>query len=194
MDQPQTQTQTKAQTKKTQTKMRWAYILPVAGFLRLSLFASVALLGKINGTSNQSDSVSLLVGKNAPPLPATALNQEMARPLSDFAGQPVLINVMASWCAPCRAELPALALLSNDVPVIAIAYKDRQEDTAQFLSQYGNPFAAVWMDYDGTNGIKWGIYGVPETFLLDGQGRVVLRHAGPVFKDVIDDVIRPTLQ
>ena len=78
------------------------------------------------------------MGKKAPELPATALNEAMAKPLSEFAGKPVLVNVMASWCAPCRAELPALALLSNEVPVIAIAYKDRQEDTTQFLSQYGN--------------------------------------------------------
>lgn len=175
-------------------KWRLAFILPVLAFLAVCLFASLALFASINGTRNQGESVSLLIGKQAPALPVTALNEAMAKPLSDFAGQPVLVNVMASWCAPCRAELPALALLSNEVPVIAIAYKDRREDTAQFLSQYGNPFAAVWMDYDGTNGIKWGIYGVPETFLLDGQGRVVLRHAGPVFKDVIEDVIRPALK
>ena len=174
--------------------LRLAFILPILAFLGLSLFASFALFSSLNGTRNQGESLSLLVGKKAPELPATALNEAMAKPLSEFAGKPVLVNVMASWCAPCRAELPALALLSNEVPVIAIAYKDRQEDTTQFLSQYGNPFAAVWMDYDGTNGIKWGIYGVPETFLLDGQGRVVLRHAGPVFKDVIEDVIRPALK
>ena len=181
-------------TKQTAQPHKLRFLIPVIAFVGFVLIAAFGLLGTINGTRNSDQLPSVLIGKLAPELPATALNDKLARPLSDFAGEPVLVNVMASWCAPCRAELPALDLLSKDVAVIAIAYKDKREDTADFLAQYGNPFEAVWMDYDGTNGIKWGIYGVPETFLLDGQGRVVLRHAGPVFKDVIDDVIRPALQ
>ncbi|MGC6517178.1 MAG: DsbE family thiol:disulfide interchange protein [Candidatus Puniceispirillaceae bacterium] len=173
-------------------KMR--FLIPVAAFLLFALIAGAALLGTINGNRNSANLPSVLIGKPAPDLPITPLSDKMARPLSDFAGQPVLVNVMASWCAPCRAEIPALALLSKEIPVIAIAYKDKQQDTEKFLSQYGNPFSAVWMDYDGTAGIKWGVYGVPETFLLDKDGHIVLRHAGPVFKDVITDIIRPALQ
>ena len=175
-------------------KGRLGFILPLAAFLIFALIAAFGLIGTINGTRNSDQLPSVLIGKMAPDLPVNALRENMARPLADFQGQPVLVNVMASWCAPCRAELPALDLLSKDVPVIAIAYKDKKEDTAQFLAQYGNPFSAVWMDYDGAAGIKWGIYGVPETFLLDQQGRVVLRHAGPVFKDTITNVIRPALR
>lgn len=170
-----------------------AFLLPVIGF---GLFATIAAIGlsmTMNGARQTDQLASVLVGKAAPALPATALNDKLAKPLSDFSGQPVLVNVMASWCAPCRAEIPALALLAKDIPVIAIAYKDKAEDTAAFLDQYGNPFSAVWMDYDGTSGIRWGVYGVPETFLLDGQGRIVLRHAGPVFKDTITEIIRPAL-
>ena len=170
------------------------FLLPAIAFAAFVVIAILGLSGTLNGTRNDSALPSVLVGKTAPELPNTALNESLARPLSDFAGQPVLVNIMASWCAPCRAEIPALKKLSESVPVIAIAYKDKQEDTAAFLTQYGNPFSAVWMDYDGTNGIKWGIYGVPETFLLDGQGRVVVRHAGPIFKDTITDVIVPALQ
>jgi len=154
-------------TKQTAQPRKLRFLIPVIAFVGFALIAAFGLLGTINGTRNSDQLPSVLIGKLAPELPATALNDELARPLSDFAGEPVLVNMMASWCAPCRAELPALDLL--------------------------NPFEAVWMDYDGTNGIKWGIYGVPETFLLDGQGRVVLRHAGPIFKDTITDVIKPAL-
>jgi cytochrome c biogenesis protein CcmG/thiol:disulfide interchange protein DsbE len=180
-------------TKQTTKAGKLRFLIPVIAFIGFALIAAFGLFGTINGTRNSDQLPSVLIGKMAPELPASALNDELARPLSDFAGKPVLVNVMASWCAPCRAELPALDLLSKDVAVIAIAYKDKREDTADFLAQYGNPFAAVWMDYDGTNGIKWGIYGVPETFLLDGQGRVILRHAGPIFKDTVTNVIRPAL-
>ena len=172
---------------------RLAFLLPVIAFLLFSVMAAVGLQSTINGTRTQDQLPSVLIGKAAPAFPATALNEALAKPLSAFKGQPVLVNMMASWCAPCRAEIPALALLSQEVHVIAIAYKDKAEDTAAFLEQYGNPFAAIWMDYDGKTGISWGIYGVPETFLLDGEGRVVLRHAGPVFKDTITDIIRPAL-
>ena len=178
--------------------VRLAFLLPLIAFAGFALLAAAGLVSHLQGTSLQvsdaSATQSVLIGRQAPDLPATALNEDLARDLSAFRGQPVLVNIMASWCAPCRAEIPALALLSEQVPVIAIAYKDKQEDTAAFLSQYGNPFTAVWMDYDGMASIKWGIYGVPETFLLDGEGRVVLRHAGPVFKDTITQVIAPALE
>ena len=179
-------------SEKAPQRPRLAFLLPVIAFLILAVIAAFGLIGTINGTRN-AELPSVLVGKPAPDLPTIPLRETLARPLSDFAGQPVLVNVMASWCAPCRAEIPALALLSQEVPVIAIAYKDKAEDTAAFLAQYGNPFAAIWMDYDGTTAIEWGIYGVPETFLLDGDGTIILRHAGPVFKDTITDVIRPAL-
>lgn len=175
-------------------KTRFSFWLPLLCFAGLALIAAVGLMSTINGTRQSEQLPSVLVGKQAPDLPIIPLSEGYARPLSDFAGRPVLVNIMASWCAPCRAELPALDLLSKDVPVIAIAYKDKAEDTAKFLQQYGNPFSAIWMDYDGTNAIKWGVYGVPETFLLDAQGRVILRHAGPIFKDVVTDVIRPALE
>ena len=175
-------------------KPKLSFWLPLLCFGLLVLVAAVGLISTMNGTRQTEQLPSVLVGKQAPPLPLIPLSDEFARPLSAFKGKPLLVNVMASWCAPCRAELPALDLLSKDVPVIAIAYKDKAEDTAKFLEQYGNPFSAIWMDYDGTNAIKWGVYGVPETFLLDAEGRVVLRHAGPIFKDVVTDVIRPALE
>ena len=176
------------------SRPRLAFILPLAAFALFAVIAAIGLLGTINGTRQSDQLPSVLIGKLAPELPARPFSEDLAKPLSDFAGGPVLVNVMASWCAPCRAEIPALALLAKDMPVIAIAYKDKDEDTAAFFDQYGNPFSAVWMDYDGSYAMKWGIYGVPESFLLDGQGRVILRHAGPIFKDTISDIIMPALE
>ena len=171
----------------------WVFVLPLIAFLVFGVMAGIGLYGQISGSAHSDQAASVLVGKAAPGLPVSALSDDLAKPLSAFKGQPVLVNIMASWCAPCKAELPALALLSKEVPVIAIAYKDRAEDTARFLTDYGNPFEAVWMDYDGSASMQWGIYGVPETFLLDREGRIVMRHAGPIFKDVLEDVIRPAL-
>lgn len=173
---------------------RLVFILPILGFLLVAAIGAAALIGTLTGTRNTEQLPSVLIGKQAPALPATALNAALAQPLEAFRGKPVLVNFMASWCAPCRAELPALALLGEEVAVVGIAYKDKQSDTDAFLQTYGNPYQAVWMDYDGRTGMAWGLYGVPETFLLDQNGQIVLRHAGPIFKDVITDVIRPALE
>jgi cytochrome c biogenesis protein CcmG/thiol:disulfide interchange protein DsbE len=111
-----------------------------------------------------------------------------------FQGKPVLVNFFASWCAPCRAEAPALEMLSKRVAILGIAYKDRSEDTTAFLQQYGNPFQAIGMDADGRTGIEWGVYGVPETYLLDSNGVVKLRHAGPLTRGVLETTIFPALK
>ena len=172
---------------------RMIFLLPAGIFLLFLLMAAVALYGTINGT-RQSDQVpSVLTGRPAPDLPIRALSPQLAVELAAYQGQPVLVNFMASWCIPCRAEIPALDVLRDEVAIIAVAYKDKDKDTAQFLKDYGNPYDAVWMDDDGQAGIRWGIYGVPETYLIDGKGRIVLRHAGPIYKSVITDDIRPAL-
>ena len=176
------------------TRQRLMFFIPAAVFLAFLVMASVALYGTITG-SRSPDQVpqSVLIGRPAPDLPEHALSDELAKTLAQFRGQPVLVNFMASWCIPCRAEIPALDVLAEEVVVIGVAYKDKAADTRAFLADYGNPYQAVWMDDDGRAGIRWGIYGVPESFLIDKHGRIVLRHAGPVFKSVITDVITPAL-
>ena len=105
----------------------------------------------------------------------------------------MLVNFFASWCAPCRAEAPALEQLSEEISIIGIAYKDRQQDIAEFLQQFGNPFNVISMDVDGRAGISWGVYGVPETFLIDANGLIQWRHAGPLTGEVITNQLRPLL-
>lgn len=172
---------------------RLVFLIPIIAFLGFAVIAGAALFGTLFGTRNNDQLPSVLIGKLAPDLPITPLNEDMAKPLDQFQGQAVLLNFMASWCAPCRAELPALALLSEEVAVIGVAYKDKHQDTTTFLETYGNPYQAIWMDYDGAVGRSYGLYGVPETYLIDGNGKIILRHAGPVFRDVIDTIIRPAL-
>ncbi|MGB0689877.1 MAG: DsbE family thiol:disulfide interchange protein, partial [Candidatus Puniceispirillum sp.] len=102
-------------------------------------------------------------------------------------------NYFASWCAPCRAEAPALGLLSQRIDIVGIAYKDRLEDTNKFLAEYGNPFHAIMVDKDGMAAISWGVYGVPETFILDENGTVLFRHAGPITRAVLEQDIEKIL-
>jgi cytochrome c biogenesis protein CcmG/thiol:disulfide interchange protein DsbE len=114
--------------------------------------------------------------------------------LADFAGEPLLVNFFASWCAPCRAEAPALALLAESVTVIGIAYKDKPVDTTAFLTQFGNPFSAIGVDRDGRLGFAWGVYGVPESYVIGSDGTVLLRHAGPIDRRVLDEVVMPAIK
>ena len=176
---------------------RTLFLLPVAGFVVLGIIFTIALMTNLSGTAKIDPLPSILAGMPAPALPSSRLEgtgADMSDPLSAYAGRPVLINFMASWCAPCRAEIPALETLSDELVIIAIAYKDKEADLRQFLDEYGNPYASVWMDTDGATGRRWGIYGVPESFLIDGDGIVRLRHAGPVFSDVINDILIPALE
>jgi cytochrome c biogenesis protein CcmG/thiol:disulfide interchange protein DsbE len=173
---------------------RLSFIIPLAGFLLLAGFATVALMATLRGERDMSQLPSAMVGKPAPAIMLPSLlDKGQTVSATDFAGRAVLVNVFASWCAPCRAEAPALALLSEDIPILGIAHKDRPRDTREFLTSYGNPFAAIGVDRDGDAGMRWGVYGVPETFLVDANGIILLRHAGPIDRRVLDDVLRPAI-
>ena len=174
---------------------RLAFLIPLAGFLVLAGFASIALLATLRGERDMTQLPSAMVGK---PAPAVALPdlREAGNTVSaiNFKGRPFLVNIFASWCAPCRAEAPALALLSEEIEIFGIAYKDKSEDTRAFLATYGDPFADIGIDRDGDAGMRWGVYGVPETFLVDANGTIILRHAGPIDRRVLDELLRPAIQ
>ena len=173
---------------------RLAFIIPLAGFLILAGFAAVALMATLSGERDMSQLPSAMVDKPAPSIALPDLmDQTGTVSVADFAGQPILVNVFASWCAPCRAEAPALELLSRETTIMGIAYKDRPEDTKAFLKDYGDPFAGIGVDRDGAAGMAWGVYGVPETYLIGADGTILLRHAGPIDRRVLEDILRPAI-
>lgn len=115
---------------------------------------------------------------------------------ADLQGQVALINIFASWCVPCRVEHPILMRLaeSEGVPIYGINYKDDPEAAQRWLGQIGNPFARIGADRSGRIAIEWGVTGVPETFVIDRQGRVRYRHVGPIQVRDLDEKILPLLK
>lgn len=179
------------------SRARLSFLLPLIAFGVLAAVGAVALYGTLSGTRDPGQLPSVLIGKPAPVtrLPSlVALADGAPASLEMFRGTPVLVNFFASWCAPCRAEAPALEALSKRIAVMGIAYKDRADDTRKFLEQYGNPYRVIGLDSDGRTGIEWGVYGVPETYLIDASGAVRFRHAGPLTRGVIDTKLLPVLE
>ncbi len=118
-----------------------------------------------------------------PPLDTTALQ-----------GAPYVLNIWAEWCGPCKIEHPHLVTMAeHGIPVYGINYKDRLERAQAFLDEYGNPFRVVGIDADGRAGIELGIFGVPETFVVDAEGAIRHRHAGPLDSDDLEQVFLPLL-
>jgi cytochrome c biogenesis protein CcmG/thiol:disulfide interchange protein DsbE len=142
---------------------------------------------------------SALLGKPAPafalpPLAESSLPALSNADLADLPA-PVLVNFWASWCVPCIVEHPQLMRLSRDgVAVFGVNYKDKAGDAAAFLTRHGNPFRRLGRDEPGRVAIDWGVYGVPETYLLDRKGIIRWRWPGPVTPEVLEQDIRPLLR
>ncbi len=106
-----------------------------------------------------------------------------------------LVNYWASWCAPCRVEHPTLMKMAeNGIPIYGINYKDEPQNGIKFLNELGNPFRRVAADPTGRNALEWGLYGVPETYVIDGNGTVVLRFAGPITTRIYESTILPAIE
>lgn len=133
------------------------------------------------------------------PAPAVALAPLGDHPLFADAdlrdGKVKLVNFWASWCAPCRAEHPNLERLTAEgVTILGVNYKDKPDKALGFLTELGNPYARLGADGSGRMGIDWGLYGVPETFVIDGAGKVVLRFPGPITAQILETEIRPAME
>ena len=131
--------------------------------------------------------------------PAVAVTPLADKPTFDDAalrdGQVKLVNFWASWCAPCRVEHPSLTQLAAEgIPVYGVNYKDKPEAALKFLGDLGDPYTAIGADEAGRMALEWGVYGVPETYLVDGEGKIILRIAGPVIQRNIEDTLRPALE
>lgn len=140
---------------------------------------------------------SPLVGKALPTFELPSLkdpNKTLRN--ADFAGRVVLINVWASWCAACKTEHPLLVELArrNIVPIVGLNYKDARADALQVLDSSGDPYVVSLADSSGRTGIDWGVYGVPETFLIDKQGIIRHKHIGPITRESLEKELLPLIQ
>lgn len=140
---------------------------------------------------------SPLIGKAAPAFALPKLYQpDQLITDSSLKGQLYLLNVWASWCVACREEHARITRLAreHDLRIIGLNYKDKPEDARAWLARFGNPYTAVAVDFKGDVGIDWGVYGVPETFIVDAQGIIQYKHIGPVTDADIDNLILPTIE
>ncbi|MEL6587100.1 MAG: DsbE family thiol:disulfide interchange protein [Pseudomonadota bacterium] len=170
--------------------MKWVALLPVALFALLGGFF-------LSGLFRESPDAlpSTMIGRTAPELTLTDLpGKPPLAPEMLRDGEVKLVNFWASWCVPCRVEHPQLEALAEDLPVYGVNYRDAPDDALAFLQELGDPFAAIGADPTARTGIDWGLYGVPETFVVAGDGTVMLRFAGPITTSVIEDTLRPAIE
>lgn len=164
-------------------------------FLPPVLFAGLAVLFIVGMNREDPDNLpSALAGKAAPAVQVTPLGDSPVFGDADLRVPGVkLVNFFASWCAPCRVEHPMLEKLASEgIKIYGVNYKDRPEDALGFLAELGNPYAAMGQD-SGRMALDWGVYGVPETYVIDGEGHIVLRFAGPITASELERSIRPAI-
>ncbi len=177
----------------------------VLALLPLVIFAGLAAIfwSELVSGRNTSEIPSALIGTKAPVLDLPPLEAAMrdGRPvpaLNDAAvrGKLVLVNVWASWCVPCRQEHPIILALSKDprLGVVGINYKDQPENALRFLGELGNPFAAIGVDPRGKAAIDWGVYGIPESYLVGADGTILYKRVGPFDEQSVKEGLYPAIE
>jgi cytochrome c biogenesis protein CcmG/thiol:disulfide interchange protein DsbE len=164
----------------------------------LLVFAAIGLTFWLNMGRDPAQLPSALLDK---PAPAFSLPPLPGRSDGGFGdadlrkGSVSLVNVFASWCVPCRIEHPILMRLKEDgLPIYGINYKDQPAKAEALLAQLGDPYARIGFDEKGRVSVDWGVYGVPETFVLDGAGRIVFRFPGPLTPEILRDQVMPAIE
>lgn len=159
------------------------------------LFAGLATMFIVGMNRDDPDGLpSAMIGRQAPAVEGTPLGEGGGFDDATLRAPGVkLVNYWASWCAPCRAEHPMLEQLASEgVKIYGVNYKDKPDDALGFLAELGNPYAAMIAD-QGRMALDWGVYGVPETYVIDGEGKIVLRFAGPISAAELERSIRPAI-
>jgi cytochrome c biogenesis protein CcmG, thiol:disulfide interchange protein DsbE len=180
------------------SRRRIIVLLPLILFLALAALFFFRL-----GSGDPSRIPSALIGRTVPQteLPGVAQLERDGKAVpgltvADLKGAVTLLNVWASWCVPCHDEAPLLMQLAGDrrIRVVGINYKDQPDNARRFLGRYGNPFAAVGADQNGRASIEWGVYGVPETFLIGRDGRIAYKLVGPITPQNLGSVLKPEIE
>jgi len=173
-------------------------LVPLAIFLALAALFYFQL-----GAGDPSRIPSALIGQPAPqtdlpPMPELTRDGKPVPGLvsADFKGAVTVLNVFASWCVPCRDEAPLLLKLATDkrFRVVGINYKDKAVNARSFLAQYGNPYAGIGFDLSGRAGIEWGVYGVPETFVIGRDAKIAYKLVGPITPENLERVLKPEVE
>ena len=177
---------------------RWLVMLPLFGFLAVAALFLLRLYG-----GDPSKLPSALIGRPAPqttlpPLPGLLRDGAPVPGLDPaaFKGKVSVVNVWASWCVPCHDEAPLLTALAKDtrLQIVGINYKDSPDNARRLLGRYGNPFSMVGVDSNGRGSIEWGVYGVPETFVVGRDGTIVHKLVGPVTPENLDTVLKVAIE
>ncbi len=186
------------QTAETAPRRTFLMLLPLLAFLVLAALFWLRL-----GSGDPSRIPSALIGHPAPqtalpPLEALTNNGTPVPGLDPaaFKGKVSIVNVWASWCVPCHDEAPLLVELGRDrrFQIVGINYKDAADNARRFLGRYGNPYNVVGVDGNGRAGIEWGVYGVPETFIVGRDGTIVYKLVGPITAENITTVLKPEIE
>jgi len=177
---------------------RWLMALPLVVFAALAAIFWFRL-----GSGDPSRIPSALIGRPAPqtqlpPLEGLTDNGTAIPGLDPaaFKGKVSVVNVWASWCVPCHDEAPLLGALAEDgrIRLVGINYKDQPDNARRFLGRYGNPFAAVGADGNGRAAMEWGVYGVPETFIVGRDGRIAYKLVGPITEANLQTIVKPEIE
>lgn len=170
----------------------WKFLLPFIVFVALAVLFAFGL----NPKRDIHALPSPLIGKPAPSFTLTdVLDPNRSVSNAAFKGQIYMVNVWGTWCEACRQEHEALLGIAQQkvVPIIGLVYMDERDKAKAWLDQFGNPYAAVAIDNDGRTVIDWGVYGAPETFLVDGEGRVIYKFISPMTPEVWQQEFLPRI-
>lgn len=170
---------------------RLLFLIPVA------VFAVVAVYFALGLQRDPSILPSALIDKPAPDFDLPSVHEGApGLKTADLSGRVSLVNVFASWCLPCKVEHPLFMKLAKDqrVPILGIDWKDQQKDALAWLGTLGDPFERIGFDLSGRTGIDWGVYGVPETYVIDRDGRIRYKHVGPLTQHDLDRTILPLIE
>ena len=189
---------TAGESRAATARSRMIVLIPLLAFLGLAALFMFRL-----ATGDPSRIPSVLIGQPAPPVSLPALaglerdgKQVPGLDTAAFRGEVTLLNVWASWCVPCRDEAALLMRLAADrrIRVAGINYKDQPENARRFLGRYGNPFVANGTDANGRAAIEWGVYGVPETFVVGRDGRISYKLIGPITPENLERALQPAIE